>query len=933
MFKILKALLLTFIFTTTLSASKIKGFVLDKATNEPLIGAIIKVNELNTGTVSGLDGSFKLKHLKKGMYTLTIKYIGYETTTLQIDTEENEDQEDKIDIALTPKNKSLNEIEVIGRADVSTDASARFSERESPNLQNIVSATTIQLSPDLEVSSVVQRMSGVTLDKSSNGSTEYAQLRGMDKRYCYTLVNGVKIPSTDNTQRYTPLNIFPSELMDRVEVSKVLTPDLEGDAIAGAVNMVMKNAPDHFMISANVGSGYNFIWDDNKCQTFNNSVINIQSPYEAHGVSYLALPSDFTKTNLDLHSVNVPINTNAGFAIGNRFFNKKFGWIFATSFNNSFAGSHKLLYDDKLKEDGSNVLVLTDMIERFDNNHRQNYGIHNKFDFSFSSNHSIQLYLAYMNFQIIQVRDDQTTSFDNSTYDPAHGGENDTHSDRNMWNIQSLLNATLQGNHCIGSHLFVQWSAVYSNATNQTPDMSDVTYDQTYVNFKLQPQYVDFGGIDRLWLHNSDVHKSAYLNLKYKTQVFGGHLELTTGGLYRDVVRESFYNDYTLMPQGPVDQHSAKGIDWNQYSDINWTVVDPSGAVNTAGTFNAYERDRALFGMLLYKIKEFRIIGGVRYEQFNQGYDELFHNLFLDKYKPGNNQKRDKLYMDYLPSANMEYTIATKSNIKASYFKAVNKPGFLEIVPYLDNTGDYPVTGNPDLKMAIADNYDVRYEYFPNHLDQLLVGCFYKKIDNAIEQGFTTDGHGNYNLTYSNSNATNYGLETDFVKFFREFGVRGNYTWTHSLTSSFKRYIANGVLPKDKDSTYSFLSYRPLAGQAENVGNISLLYKGTNNGYDAQIAFSYTGDRIVRVSPDINGDIWQKGFWQLDFSAEKKFKNGLSLFLKAKNLLNTHTYWYLKYANNFNNQFPGHANDTQTTSLRDEYTGASILIGIRYKLN
>jgi hypothetical protein len=51
------------------------------------------------------------------------------------------------------------------------------------------------------------------------------------KRYNYTLVNGIKIPSPDNKYRYVPLDIFPSELLGRLEVSKSLTPDKEGDAV------------------------------------------------------------------------------------------------------------------------------------------------------------------------------------------------------------------------------------------------------------------------------------------------------------------------------------------------------------------------------------------------------------------------------------------------------------------------------------------------------------------------------------------------------------------------------------------------------------------------------------------------------------------------------------------------------------------------------
>jgi outer membrane cobalamin receptor len=56
---------------------------------------------------------------------------------------------------------------------------------------NIVSGKAIEVSPDLTVANVMQRVSGVSIERNSNGDGQYAILRGMDKRYNYTLVNGV----------------------------------------------------------------------------------------------------------------------------------------------------------------------------------------------------------------------------------------------------------------------------------------------------------------------------------------------------------------------------------------------------------------------------------------------------------------------------------------------------------------------------------------------------------------------------------------------------------------------------------------------------------------------------------------------------------------------------------------------------------------------
>src|SRR6202012_4989894 len=123
--------------------------------------------------------------------------------------------------------------------------------RRADIIQNSVSPRAIEISPDLSVANTAQRISGVSLERSTNGEGQYVIVRGMDKRYIYTLVNGIKIPSPDNKNRYVPLDIFPADMLERLEITKSLTPNMEGDAIGGAVNMVMKDAPTKFSINAN----------------------------------------------------------------------------------------------------------------------------------------------------------------------------------------------------------------------------------------------------------------------------------------------------------------------------------------------------------------------------------------------------------------------------------------------------------------------------------------------------------------------------------------------------------------------------------------------------------------------------------------------------------------------------------------------------------
>lgn len=913
-----------------LYSANIRGKVTDSRLNEELVGATIYIKELQTGTTSGLDGSYILKNISAGNYTIVCRFLSYHTIEKSISIKANEVV--VIDFAMKQEETELEGINVIAYRDKSTEASARNSERNSSQVINVISARAIELSPDITVANVLQRMSGVTLDKSTAGSGQYALLRGMDKRYSYTLVNGIKIPSTHNKHRYISLDMFPSDLVDRIEVIKALTPDMEGDATAGAVNMIMKNAPEELLIQASASLGYSQFFARNSFITFNSRVLNSKSPYERNGSGYRAVPSDFPTENLKMESTAFPLNYTANLTIGNRFFNKRAGWIMAGSLQNVYTGHHSLYFKDDLSRDGKNLPILISMQDRIYNSLKRNSGIHNKLDYEFNNNNRVQLYIAYLTTNETQVRENQNTNLSVS-YDPESGNISRTHSTRFRYNKQSLFNITLQGEHNLNEKLTAQWSAVYSKAQNQTPEEAMIEYANGVQNFTPVKQYVDFDGSTRIWRHNSDADEAAYLKLIYTPKISGVTTKISLGGLYRKKERTSFYNKYTLNAIVNVNTpdtsytsfYSEKDVDWNTYNEILWRVYNPRGTIAVGENYDAYENVLAGYAMLQFSIARLHITGGTRIENTDQGYYMLYP---IGEPEPNGNQK----YSDILPSIHFKYAHRKNQNIRLSYYKSINKPGFQEIVPYVDASEEPISAGNKNLRHAIAHNIDLRWEYFPAQLDQIMAGFFYKNIKDPIEFAFDKFLNVSQNIIYTPVNsdkAINYGIEVDLVKYYRQLGLKGNYTYTSSSITSQK--LARVKDNSGNDSTAYVSQTRPLFGQSAHVGNISLLYKGVSNGLSAQLALSYTGDRIYTVSRYIDNDLWQKGFWQLDASAEKRLKNGLSIYIKAHNILNAHVKVYIKKTNPINSDVPYHDDSDTSTLVRDEYSSPSYLIGARFK--
>jgi outer membrane receptor protein involved in Fe transport len=285
-----------------------------------------------------------------------------------------------------------------------------------------------------------------------------------------------------------------------------------------------------------------------------------------------------------------------------------------------------------------------------------------------------------------------------------------------------------------------------------------------------------------------------------------------------------------------------------------------------------------------------------------------------------------------------KYALDARQNLRLSYFKGISRPGYFEFIPSTISGDYFDEGGNYNIKHSVADNIDLRYEFFPKGSEQLLIGTFYKNIVNPIEYGFEQIGNNSSKYTPQNfGTATNYGLELVFSKYFKNWGISGNYTYTHSAITTTKRVYyrdKNGNIqnapPVTAEYPTSPTQTRPLQGQSDHIGNLSLIYKNVNLGFDAQLSWVYTGARINIVSAYKDLDYWQKATSQLDFSTEKKFGKSVSAFVKVTNLLNNPIIVEILK----DNTQKGNPEQTETDRIlvQKDVFNQSFLVGIRYKL-
>ena len=896
--------------------STVRGTVTDLQ-GEPLTGATIVFSDADFYGVAGLDGSFIIRNVPAGEYEVEVSFISYSKLQEVINIS---DEETRISFRMEPVTQEMGEVSVMARRDLRTEESARVMERQSVSTVNVVDARTIDLSPDVTVANVAQRVSGVSIERSNSGDGQHAIVRGMDKRYNYTLVNGIKIPSPEATNRYVPLDIFPSDLLDRLVVSKTLTPDMEGDAIGGVIDMKMRDAPDRLTVNANIGTGYSQIFRDRDYLGFNQDVVSTQSPRVQNGEDYRAELGDFPFENLDFQEQTAPLNQIYGLAVGNRFLDGRLGVLLAGSYQKNYRGANSLFYEMDTDREDNNPFFDTVQQREF-STEQTRAGLHSKLDFQWHEDHKIDIYNAFIQLDdaLTRARVDTNLRIGRSQ---GPGTGRITHRFLSQQKNQSIFNTTVQGDHnFLNGNLNANWSAVYSRAAQDDPDRAEFKVD-TGARLDgdgniVQERALVNRDLDRRWSRNSDEDRAGYANLTYLLDFQTVAMEFSAGAMARFKSRSNDFNSYLL-------RLSPNTQEWD--GDIlskNWVVTTTTGTPTDPLNYRSEENVVGYYGMLKSTIGSFEAVGGVRVETTDFSWNTNAPERTEGRIGAIN-------YTDVLPSIHLKYSPLEDVNTRLSYFQSISRPNFLEVIPYRIIEDEYQERGNPNLQRTQAQNVDLRFEYYPNRLDQIMAAFFFKEIRNPIETALAIDGQRIYRQPNNFGTAYNSGFEFDVTKYIRNFGLRAFYTFTNSEISTSKivrfRDDNGNLTSREQQQT------RPLQGQSKHISNVSLLYKNQQWGTDMQLSGVYTGRRIISVSPYFENDIWQRSFWQVDLSVEQQLMQGVKMYAKVNNILNTPMQADVLRPNTAN---PGEAPNldvSENTLVQQDFYQQTWLIGIKYNL-
>ena len=342
-------------------------------------------------------------------------------------------------------------------------------------------------------------------------------------------------------------------------------------------------------------------------------------------------------------------------------------------------------------------------------------------------------------------------------------------------------------------------------------------------------------------------------------------------------------------------------------------------ATKTSDSYSASSFLNAGFVMLDMKFFErLRAIYGVRLESYNQ----QLHTI-----KDGSNTPIDvdTTVNDFLPSVNLVYSLTDKINIRASYYRTVSRPEFRELAPFIfyDFVTDFAISGNPDLKRTLIDNYDLRFELFPGAGQLISVSGFYKEFTHAIEQANRPDVL--RELYYVNvPKATNIGVELEYR--FKLSSIFGNdssaFLSATTLYTNFS-YIKSKVDVSKINGATS--EERPLQGQSPVIVNAGIQYVHPNNGWSLSASYNLVGKRIYIVGSISEPDYWEKPRNVVDLQVVKRIKERLEIKLNIRDVLAQNLIFYQDINKD------GKFDEAVDNTMIDTSFGQVISLGVNYK--
>jgi outer membrane receptor protein involved in Fe transport len=892
----MKKIIIAFVFISQLVSAQSKGTVKGMLTdgevnNEPLPFANVFIKGTTVGGTSDFDGNYSLS-IKAGNHVLVFSFVGYATIEKNILVKAGETL--VVNQQLSAKaGMTLDEVQIQATVNRAKVSALLLEQKKAISIKTTIGAQELESKGVSDVATAVTKASGVSKQEGSNN----VFVRGLGDRYNSTTLNGLPLPSNNPSMKNITLDIFSTDIVQKIDINKIYNGAIYGDFAGANVNIVSKEHVGKPSIELGIGSGTNsnlssdfYLQDGPSFTGFykNNYPTNVLSGY------------NFT-TSLDNVS-KTPIATNLSAKGGKKFQIGEEGNlnIFGTfSFSNGFK------FKEGVNRGGVNAqgLAFTDYnYKAYDYNTNTTgmlnvaYKVNQKNTYKFSS-----LFINSSN-QSLDEYNGVINVFDNA----SNGGG---FVKRTTFDKTSLVINQVLGNHTFGETKELDWGIAYNHVNNVIPDRRQNM---------LVPKSDDApnGAKTVSDLAASDNHRffqelvedefaanitGSYVFAKDKEDVYKGKLTLGYSGRFKKVDFKATQFNFRInrrLSQPVVNQHNLDNYFTQSNLDNNLFKIETfRGDASTPNaldpqTYFGNQYINGGFADVQYRITpKFTVVAGLRFEHI---YQDIAWKTSLDP----DGDKDAFAKFEFLPNASLKYELTDQQNLKLAASKSYTLPQYKERAPFQFEEVTQIKFGNPDLDLSTNYNVDVRWEYFPKSGEVISFTGFGKIIQNPINEVVVASATNDISYVNTGKQAAVFGAEFELRKdLFSRETEKGEDVLKSKLSAGFNASYMHSnqdfdrfKVIKETNLNVNFTNDEgKLTGASDLILNADVTYvrdfsKGAN--LLGTLSYNYFSDRIYAIGSAGKGDLIDKGMGSLDLILKAQMSKKIKLGLSLKNLLN-----------------------------------------------
>jgi TonB-dependent receptor len=234
----------------TPATGTISGRVFDEATGRSLQGAVVRVAGTTAVDYTDADGRYTLAAVPAGAQTIEVEYLGLDPLKQPVSVTAGATA--TFDAGLKSEVLRMSAFEVAEAA--RGQALAINQQKTARGIVNIVSEETFGAMNDGNIGYALQRLPGLTVNEGEDGSPEGVNSRGLSSEFNSFQLDGNRL----GTRGFSTRDLVADGIAN-IEVIKANTPDRDGDAIGGTINVISRSAFQRDGREIRLGASMNYL--------------------------------------------------------------------------------------------------------------------------------------------------------------------------------------------------------------------------------------------------------------------------------------------------------------------------------------------------------------------------------------------------------------------------------------------------------------------------------------------------------------------------------------------------------------------------------------------------------------------------------------------------------------------------------------------------